>query len=91
MRDNAIYSPAVNWPAVSRRWRRPDSSLHGLDSSVRARMPIPLTVPSIARITVSFAFLGVAYLAGALTHSSTVFVAVMGVGLVVGLVLRLAR
>jgi len=54
-------------------------------------MPIQLLVPPIARIAVSFTFLGVAYLAGALAHSSTVFVAVMGVGLVVSLVLRLAR
>ena len=39
----------------------------------------------------SFAFLGVAYLAGRVTHSTDLFVVIMGIGLFVGLILRLAR
>ena len=48
-------------------------------------------MPPIVRLVVSFGFLGVAYLGGYLAHSNTVFVTVIGVGFVVGLVLRLAR
>lgn len=42
------------------------------------------------RIVISFAFLGLAFLAGRLTHSTGVFTAIVAVGLVVGLLLRLA-
>jgi UDP-N-acetylmuramyl pentapeptide phosphotransferase/UDP-N-acetylglucosamine-1-phosphate transferase len=48
-------------------------------------------VPRIAGIAISFAFLGIAYLAGSLSHSNTVFVAVVAVGIVMRLVLRVAR
>jgi len=54
-------------------------------------MPIQRTMPPIVRIVVSFAFLGIAYLGGYVTHSNSVFVVVIGVGLVVSLLLRLAR
>jgi hypothetical protein len=48
-------------------------------------------VTPIARIAVSFGFLGVAFLAGYLAHSPGVFTAVLAVGLVVSLLLRFAR
>jgi hypothetical protein len=44
----------------------------------------------IAGVLISFAFLGLAYLAGSLSHSNTVFVAVVAVGLAVRVVLRMA-
>jgi hypothetical protein len=47
-------------------------------------------MPPIIGIALSLVFLGVASLAGYLSHSSTVFVAVMAIGLVVRLVLRRA-
>jgi hypothetical protein len=47
-------------------------------------------MPRIAGVFISFAFLGVAYLAGSLSHSNTVFVAVVAVGIAVRLVLRMA-
>jgi hypothetical protein len=50
-----------------------------------------LPVTAGPRIVISFAFLGVAFLAGYLTHSTGVFTAIVAVGLVVGLLLRLAR
>jgi hypothetical protein len=49
-----------------------------------------VTMPRIVGVVLSLAFLGIASLAGSLTHSPTVFVAVMAVGLVVRLVLRIA-
>jgi hypothetical protein len=48
-------------------------------------------VTPIVRIVVSFAFLGVAFLAGYLAHSTGVFTVVLAVGLVVSLLLRFAR
>jgi hypothetical protein len=47
-------------------------------------------MPRIAGLALSFAFLGIAYLAGYLSHSNTVFVVVMAIGLGVRLVLRSA-
>lgn len=47
-------------------------------------------MPRIAGLAISFVFLGIAYLAGSLSHSNTVFVVVMAVGLAVRLVLRAA-
>jgi hypothetical protein len=49
-----------------------------------------LLMPPIAGLALSFAFLGIAYLAGYLSHSSTVFVAVIAIGLVVRLAVRRA-
>jgi hypothetical protein len=46
-------------------------------------------MPRITGLVVSFAFLGIAYLAGNLSHSTTVFVIVMAIGLGVRLVLRM--
>jgi hypothetical protein len=51
----------------------------------------PVGVPPITAIAISFAFIGLAYLAGSLSHSHTVFVAVVAVGIVVRLVMRVAR
>jgi hypothetical protein len=47
-------------------------------------------MPRIAGLAISFAFLGLAYLAGYLAHSTTAFVVVMAIGLAVRLVLRSA-
>jgi hypothetical protein len=47
-------------------------------------------LPPVTRILISFGFLGVAFLAGYLTHSTGVFTGIVIVGLVVGLVLRRA-
>ena len=47
-------------------------------------------MPRIAGIALSFAFLGIAYLAGSLSHSTTVFAIVIAIGLAVRLVLRMA-
>ncbi len=47
-------------------------------------------MPRIAGLAISFVFIGIAYLAGHLTHSNTVFVTVMVIGLMVRLVLRMA-
>ena len=47
-------------------------------------------MPRSARLAISFAFIGIAYLAGSLTHSNTVFVTVIVIGLAVRVVLRMA-
>ena len=47
-------------------------------------------MPRIALLGISFAFIGIAYLAGYLALSSTVFVTVMVIGLMVRVVLRFA-
>jgi len=47
-------------------------------------------MPRSAAVLISFAFLGIAFLAGSLTHSHTVFVVVLAIGLAVRLVLRFA-
>jgi UDP-N-acetylmuramyl pentapeptide phosphotransferase/UDP-N-acetylglucosamine-1-phosphate transferase len=47
-------------------------------------------MPRIAGLAISFAFIGIAFLAGHLAHSNTVFVTVMVIGLMVRLVLRMA-
>jgi hypothetical protein len=48
-------------------------------------------VTAAARIIVSLAFLALAFLAGSLAHSTAAFTAIMAVGFLVGLILRLAR
>jgi hypothetical protein len=47
-------------------------------------------MPRIVGLALSLAFLGIAYLAGSLAHSPSVFVIVMAIGLVVRVVLRIA-
>jgi hypothetical protein len=47
-------------------------------------------MPRIVALAISFAFIGIAYLAGHLTHSNTVFLTVMVIGVMVRLVLRMA-
>jgi hypothetical protein len=46
-------------------------------------------MPRITGLVLSFAFLGMAYLAGYLSHSTTAFVIVMAIGLGVRLVMRM--
>ena len=45
----------------------------------------------LTRIVLSFAWLGTAFAVGAATHSQTAFILLVLLGLVVSLVLRLAR
>ena len=46
-------------------------------------------MPRITGLVLSFAFLGIAYLAGYLSHSTTVFAIVVAIGLGVRLVTRM--
>ena len=47
-------------------------------------------MPRVAGVALSFSFLGIAYLAGSLSHSTTVFAIVIAIGLAVRVVLRMA-
>jgi hypothetical protein len=47
-------------------------------------------MPRIAGLAISFAFIGIAYLAGHLFHSNTVFLTIMVIGFMVRVVLRMA-